>query len=302
MNRRSWLSLAGATLVGCKGRKPTVGPAKPADKSTTLIKAGGFSVTVPTDWSATAVVEKVPMRPVYSTGEWKFLQSNSPSDLPLAVNKPDYGNRPQHWAVRLPAAVPPDISIEPGEPGNDPTAPQILIHKAEEWSAIFADGIEGRDKSAEMLQSLRKKTDEELSAQEPELVPAFMDGHLGFRCLKQRLDFEGGHGIRLIAQWNIEPDLIRKGRLHYLFLGLSDDNTCQVIATFPLNLPGLPGDYDTDPEHLGKSVKRFEEFVEHYDAYETEAKLWLEEHAAEISPSLETLDTMLKSIVVRRWE
>jgi hypothetical protein len=131
--------------------------------------------------------------------------------------------------------------------------------------------------------------------------PAFMDASLSFECLKQRLDFDGGHGIRMIVQWTIEPELMRKGELHNFFLGLSDDGTCQIIATFPISLSGLPGD-DIEAEHLGQSIKRFEELSQNAETYQKDAVTWLEKHATEITPSLDTLDEMLKSLVVRRWE
>jgi hypothetical protein len=96
----------------------------------------------------------------------------------------------------------------------------------------------------------------------------------------------------------IESNLIRKGELHYLFLGRSDDNTCQIIATFPLSLRGE----DIEAEHLGRSLKRYDELNQNSEAYEKDATAWLEQHAAEITPGLDTLDEMLKSLVVRRWE
>ena len=55
-------------------------------------------------------------------------------------------------------------------------------------------------------------------------------------------------------------------------------------------------------DHLGRSTSRYEDLTQGLDAYEKDATAWLEQHASEITPSLETLDEMLKSLVVRRWE
>ncbi|HEY1122442.1 MAG TPA: hypothetical protein VGE67_12610, partial [Haloferula sp.] len=251
---------------------------------------------VPEGWAKTAIIKRVPMHPLYTAKDWKRMQTDK-----YFVLKPSYHTRPLHWAIRLPAATPEEIAVHPDEADSDPTAAQILIHKADEWGSIMTDGTVGREKSAKLLGALRKHMDEATKGSDDLDSPAFMDAHLGFRIMKKRLDFDGGHGVRMIAQWMIEPNLMRKGELHYLFLGMSDDNTCQIIATFPLALPGLPGD-DEEAEHLGRSLKRYEELTQNLDAYDKDATTWLEQHAAEITPSLDTLDEMLKSLVVRRWE
>jgi hypothetical protein len=296
MSRRSWIGLSSAALLGCQKRKaPTAAAPKPIPVAQEL-QAGPFSVRVPDDWTKTAVISKVPMHALYTAEEWKQTQTDA-----HFVLKPGYHNRPLHWAIRLPAATPEGIAIDPDEANDDPVAAQILIHKADEWGSILTDGTVGREKSAGMLDNLRKQIDVAAEGNGDVKSPAFVDGSLGFTSLKKRLDFYGGHGIRMLAQWMIEPDLMRKGRLHYLFLGMSDDDTCQIIATFPLSLPGLPGE-DAETEHLGRSLKRYEEFSQNADAYEKDAVAWLEQHAGEITPSLDTLDEMLKSLVVRRWE
>ena len=292
MNRRHWLRLGGLTLLGTRGAAAQ-DTAKPAGQ---VLKAGEFSVTVPEAWKTTAVVSKVPLHPLYNEAEWKAYQADKRNIL-----KPDYSCRPEHWAIRLPAASPEGITFDPKEAGDDPTAPQILIHKASEWAVVLTDGKHGQTDGTELLENLRKRMDASLTQNDPELMPAFMDASLTFRCLRRRLDFEGGHGIRMVAQWTIEPDLLRTGRLHYLFLGMSDDNSCQIIATFPISLPGLPGDEDNDAEHLGRSLKRHEALTAGFKDYEKEARTWLEEKAGEINPQLEALDGVMRSLVAKRW-
>jgi hypothetical protein len=296
MNRRSWIGLSSAALLGCQKRKAPTAAAPKSIPDAQEVHAGPFSVRVPEDWAKTAVIKQVPMHPLYTAEEWK--QTRTEKDFVL---KPGYHNRPLHWAIRLPAATPEGIEIHPDEADDDAVAAQILIHKADEWGSIMTDGSEGREKSAGMLAALRKQMEEATKGGDDLVSPAFMDAHLGFRIMKKRLDFYGGHGVRMLAQWMIEPNLMRKGELHYLFVGMSEDNTCQIIATFPLSLPGLPGD-DHEAEHLGRSLKRYDELNQNSEAYEKDATEWLERHAAEITPRLDTLDEMLKSLVARRWE
>ncbi|MCW1886888.1 hypothetical protein OKA04_19265 [Luteolibacter flavescens] len=301
-SRRHWICLAGSALCGCKGRGSSGGTGSTAVDTDPRVQAGPFSVEVPLDWKPSARVEEVPANPLYTTGEWQqVVKAREANEVP-AVYKPQFASRPRHWAIRLPGSLPKDLNRDPGDPGESPTAPQILIHKADEWAAIFTDGVDGKDKSAETILKLREGMDAAIKGEGKAVVPAFMDASLSFQCLRKRIDFEGGHGVRLLAQWTTEPELLRENQLHYLFLGLSDDDSCQIIATFPVTLPGLPEEYVTKAEHLGRSTERHEELGQNFEAYEKDAAAWLEQHAAEINPGLETLDKMLETLVVRKWD
>ena len=251
---------------------------------------------MPGEWAKTAVIKKVPTHPLFTAEQWQHSKTDK-----YFVLKPSYYIRPLHWAIRLPAATPPGIPIDLENADDDPTAAQILIHKADEWGSILTDGIESREKTAGAISTLRKEMNGSIEGDGDVESPAFVDGGSGFTTLKKRLDFDGGNGVRVINQWMFEDDLMRKGRLHYLFVGMSDDNTCQIIATFPITLPGFPED-SPDAEHLGRSVKRGDELSQNFGAYCNEAEAWLTKHAAEITPNLDTLDEMLRSVVVRRWE
>ncbi|MGV3660948.1 MAG: hypothetical protein ACO1TE_12235 [Prosthecobacter sp.] len=290
MNRRHWLQLSTSAAVPCAGRT-----ARSAPSGTAGLKAGPFSMDVPAEWARSAVIEKAPLFPLYDAAEWKGLQTD-----PSFRKKPGYICRPQHWAVRLPAALPEGFSVDLKNAGDDATAPQILIHKADEWAVAFTDGVHEKVKAAELLRRMRARMDDALTRDEPGFTPGYMDATLSFTCLKKRLEFTGGHGVRLAAQWTIEADLLRKGELHYLFVGMSQDNTCQIIATFPLNLPGLPG--ADDSSHLGRGMRPYEEMTKGFNSYENTAREWLEKNAATITPSLETLDAMMSSLVARTWE
>lgn len=279
MKRRYFIQLGMAGLAGCaKGRQ----------ENGTLVKAGPFVVTVPQKWSKTAIIEKVPIQPLYNRESWEEYQKDKQSIL-----KPAYNCRPQHWAIRLPDALPGGIVFDREHAGDDATAPQILIHKADEWGLAFTDGEHEETKVADVLRSLRKNMDATVS-------PAFMDASQTFACLKRRIDFSGGHGIRLVAQWTIEPELMRLGQLHYLFLGMSDDNTCQIIATFPISLPGLPRPYDKN--HLGRGIESYDAFSKKYTEYVADAKKWLEKYEHEITPSIGALDKVMQSLVVSHWQ
>ncbi len=250
---------------------------------------------MPWEWSRTAITEKVPLQPLYSSKSWAQFQSNKMYQM-----KPGYNNRPEHWAVRIPEAKLAGQQFDPKTAGDNETAPQILIHKADEWGLAFTDGIHGEKPAADVLLGLRKQLEAWQIKDLPHGSPAFTDASLTFICLKERVNFNGGHGVRMIAQWTIEPELVLRGHLHYLFLGLSDDNTCQIIATFPVDVNGLPPEHGV-AEHLGRSTNRYKELSREMDAYETDTKRWIIDRAGQLTPSLQTLDAMINSLIATHW-
>jgi hypothetical protein len=263
-----------------------------------VVAAGPFRVTVPKAFAKDAVVEKVAICPVYTAEHWARKQSDPRMSL-----KGGYENRPQHWAICLPKAAS-WYEIDPKTAGSDATAPQILIHKADEWVAIGEDGKVNAVTAAKEVARMRKDLALWLKQPVNRVSPGYMDASTSFDCLKKKITFNGGSGVRGIVQWTIEQTFARRGELHYLFLGLSDDGTCQIIATFPLDLPGLPKESDDlkETKHLGYSMKDYPKFMKQFPAYESAVKKWLTAHPAEFTPKLEELDAMMSSLVVKRWE
>ena len=249
------------------------------------------------------IVEKRPIQPLYTAGEWRqYLaveakRKFSPKEPSLAL-KPAYSNRPTHWAIRLPALALPGKHFDPREADDDPVAPQILIHKATEWDGVFKAGKSDPAAIKRSNQLLREMVEN----QDPTKSPVFMDAELEFISAKKALRFSGGHGFRVLAQWNIEADVAREGRLHYLFLGISDDGSCQIVATFPIRLADLPKEDAANTTHLGFSMRPYIEFEKRFTAYRLAAKKWLAANADNATPSLLELDQMISSLVVRKWE
>lgn len=287
MKRRIWLQLSAALLVGCERSSQTPG---------TTLRAGPFSVVVPPEWASTAILEKRPINPAYSAGEWAAFQEDPAHQL-----KPGYGNRPQHWAIIFPAAALQGTTFDAAEAGDNHEAPQILIHKADEWDVVFTDGSHENQTRSETLARLRAELVAAKENHSAPRSPAFVDGSMDFPSLQKPLTFVGGWGVRLVCQWGWEPDLIRRGRLHYLFIGLSDEGSCQIIATFPLDHADLPDD-SVQAEHLGRSVSRYEDLARGWETYSEEAVKWIEQNADGFSPGLETLDEIIESLQAKSWE
>lgn len=260
------------------------------------IAAGPFRATVPKSFAKGVVVEKVAIAPLYSADAWAAQERD-----PMMMLKPAYQNRPQHWAIRLPKAAPEWYEADLKSFGDNPTAPQILIHKADEWPAAFENGKVDTTAAAKFVTGMRQNLALWLKQPVSRISPGYMDAETVFDCLKKEIKFEGGSGVRGIVQWTVEPELARRGQLHYLFLGLSDDGTCQIIATFPLDLPGLPDD-SREATHLGYSTKDYEKLSKELETYEDAVRKWLIANADKFTPKLEELDAMMAALNVKRWE
>ena len=259
------------------------------------ITAGPFEIKAPTAWAKTAIVEKVPILPVYTQAEWKQYKAN-----PMNILKPGYSCRPQHWAIRLPVLHIEDEPYDRKKVGDNFVAPQILIHKADEWDAASKNGEIDPVTAAKYIAKLRdemEKANKEMRYGDP----CFVDAEFHFETGRKRIDFKGGHGYRMLAQWTIEADFVHRGMLHYLFIGLSDDNTCQIVATIPVNLSGLPGKWE-EGKHLGFSEKPYGKFTQDFDAYEKAVQKWLSDNLSKITPSLDALDSMIASLHAEAWK
>jgi hypothetical protein len=121
-----------------------------------------------------------------------------------------------------------------------------------------------------------------------------------FCAMKKPLKFRGGTGYRMLVNSAMEPVILERGRLEYVFVGMSADNTCQVIVTFPVDLPGLP-DGTEGAEHLGFSNSRYSELLKGISTYRQKARKWLASNAGKITPSLAELDAMMESLDSRTW-
>ena len=261
------------------------------------ITAGPFEITVPALWAKTAIVEKVPVHPLYSEKQWKEYLVDRNNAL-----KPSFLDRPEHWAIRLPASHLGSGLFDSHFANEDESAPQILIHRAEQWESIGRNGSIESSRADEFTQRLKENlVGPEKRNDVRSYYPAYGEGAFAFLVLRKRVDFRGGFGFRMLGQWNVDCDFARRGGMLYLFLGFSNDNTCQIIASIPITLPGLKEAAQTK-EHLGFHLEPYDRFVMSYEAYEEAVQRWLSGNSANIQPSLVTLDAMIASLRAETWK
>lgn len=109
------------------------------------------------------------------------------------------------------------------------------------------------------------------------------------RAQVEYLEFEGGSGLRYLTFYAQAVNPVEEGWVFYTFQGLSEDGKYYIHATFPVvtNVPMLSELPD------GETVMNDPE------AYYAEVVAALDEQPAEAyTPSLETLDSILTSLVI----
>ena len=106
------------------------------------------------------------------------------------------------------------------------------------------------------------------------------------------LDFQNGKGVRFLTQFDQAPIPINNYELIYTFQGLTNDGRYYIAAIFPVTHPDLPEngqvglDQEFDPEKFSSDMA---------ESVETLGK----KSAAEFSPDLSLLDTVIQSIEVK---
>jgi hypothetical protein len=111
------------------------------------------------------------------------------------------------------------------------------------------------------------------------------------------ISFNGGQGVRFITHYNERLNPIDNSTIFYTFQGLTDDGMYWVAVTLPVSNPILPDDVDFPPPPEGNTD---ESWFQNYDSYVNDVKDALEaQTASSFFPTLESLDSLVRSITVR---
>jgi hypothetical protein len=252
-------------------------------KNSNSFSCHGVSLNLPDRWSARG--DMIPPRPLY---EGKDLELRKTSKM--YTNKPNFYNMPRH--IRI-------LFSYPNGPANKPDElkAEISIHSIEEYSHIFEpDGdaksmIEGFNRVWQIAtERMTHKINQELLI----IPPAWGDQSVvvGFKQIEQKYY----KGFRFITQLHQEASFMGERGLFYIFQGISTDKKKYVLATFPIALDGLAKASDLD--HLGFSIRNYDEFAKVKENYYLKAARWLEENEGKMQPAPATLDDILRSVQI----
>jgi hypothetical protein len=289
LTRRQWLlstpAFAGANALRAESIQPQ------------LIKAGPFSIQCPAGWAESVVAEKVPTNPLYTHEQWLAFKANPANQL-----KPSYPNRPEHWAIRFPKLATSD-TVPLSRFNGSVNAPQVFIHHTIDWAGILDTRNASESNRRDGINVLRAEFEKMLSQPKSFRVPLLvLEGAFEFVSLQRILKFSGGQGVRMVTQCDIEATLLCRERFQYLFVGMSDDDSCYIVASFPLKLEELPSGRDENAKHIGFDLTDYDHLLRNFEKYQTQAVQWLAQREDLIEPKLTALDTMIESLRAVTWE
>jgi hypothetical protein len=165
--------------------------------------------------------------------------------------------------------------------------PQVMIFKAVEYGAYS-------DLNQEMIT--------ELQTYDPNSVTELPDGlPEGMISAQVRsISFKNGHGLRYLTQSGQAAIPINNRSIFYFFQGITDDGAYFVSAILPTSAPYLVADEDpTSPLPVDGIFFEFENY-DALPAYIEAVKQKLDSSSAnEFTPSLESLDSFIKSFLIK---
>lgn len=123
---------------------------------------------------------------------------------------------------------------------------------------------------------------------------------LHFRADIERIQFNGGQGVRFLIS---SSNYLTVNNLYYVFQGLTDDGRYMIYGLFrPIQHPYIvssPALQDDFGPLLGWKEGQYEEAEASYDLFNGRIEEMLEAGALPLYPSLDFLDEMLTSIVIK---
>ncbi len=130
-------------------------------------------------------------------------------------------------------------------------------------------------------------------------LPAFNAAQI-FHSNEQILSFQGGKGIRFLAQYGQDVSPINNQAIFYTFQGMTDDGAYYVSAILPVNAPFLAADSNPDsplpPDGIPFDWQNFENITQHFDLVKQKLNA---ADSTDFNPALTSLDGLIQSIQIK---
>lgn len=211
-----------------------------------------------------------------SMGSKFSSKKNAAAPLENPDEKPD-GVAPEHWEITFAKSNAHIYVI--------PTADAKVKNFRESYPTV-ADAT--KDLSALLKSKPAAPTD----------VPflPWMDASTPVHSKVKYVSFKNGSGIRYLATYQIEPDVLSNDGLIYSMQGLSTDGKYFVSAMIPVKTKSLPEKSDVSTW----SQEKYQKFSDDFKKYSQENQTKLNKLADDaFTPSLSQLDEIIKSIKVQ---
>ncbi|MCX8024748.1 MAG: hypothetical protein N3A60_06070 [Thermanaerothrix sp.] len=174
----------------------------------------------------------------------------------------------------------------------------IIEHLHEPWVWVYParDYMQMNPEADSAIQALGVLLNRPFVLSQPEELPHPVFATMAARVFAagvQRLDFNGGSGIRVITYYAQDITPIENSNLLYEFQGLSADGTWYIVATMPLNHPDLPAADVGVPDLNDPNAD--------WAGYYAAVAAYLERQpATSFTPNLASLDAMFTALQVVR--
>jgi len=170
--------------------------------------------------------------------------------------------------------------------------PQVRIYPVNRFSELLPDVVPRRVSDLERLISSGTWSSGEL----PFLPPLPMIQT--FFSHETVISFNGGQGVRFIADYNESRHPMSNRTIFYTFQGLTDEGMYWVAVTLPISSPSLPADADFNTLPEGYTI---ESWSQNYSSYVSDVKDVLEAQAPDsFFPTINSLDSLIRSITVKQ--
>ncbi len=220
-------------------------------------------------YSSAAITFRYPL----SLGEKPRVKKVAAQKLEYPDDKPD-GVAPEHWEITF----------------NNPEAQVFVFPTSDPKVKDFHKAYPTVADAAKDLDAFLDK-----KAATPTNIPflPWADASSPLHAHVRYIDFKNGSGVRYLATYQIEPEVISNKGLVYSMQGLSEDGKHYVSMFIPVKNLGLPDKSDV----ASWSKQKYDEFSKNFKTYAKEQERKLERTADDkFTPHLLDLDTLVRSI------
>lgn len=195
------------------------------------------------------------------------------SDTEYPYSNPSGGDMPQHVKLTLNLYALNGTTYQP----------QIIIFRSAEY-AQYSDLTAGIVAALQSLQYV-----------DGQPLPENLDGAL-FTAQTHAINFQNGHGIRLLNQTGQAPGPVNNQDLFYYFQGITNDGQYYIEAILPINAPFLPANFDINAPVPADGIPfNMDDFGAYFNAVTQKLN---ETDTFSYTPYLEYLDAMMESLQV----
>jgi len=172
--------------------------------------------------------------------------------------------------------------------------PQISIYPIKEYVQIN-DSVQAVISNMQTVLAAKQ-----ISPIEPIPFVPLQNANQDFHAQEKFLSFKNGTGIRFITQFDQAPLPINNKSMFYTFQGLTTDGEYYVSVSLPVNLDYLPADDKPNSPTPSNGIPFDWEHIENFPNYLSTAIERVSQPGNPFQPQLETLDTMVESILAAK--